>query len=57
MYVCIEHDEKDPKFRLGDNVVISEYKNKFAKGITPIVLKNFLSLKKLKFFYLRYMLF
>ena len=56
MYVCIEHDEKDPKFILGDNIGIPEYKNKFAKGNTPIVQKNFLSLKKLKLFYLRHML-
>ena len=26
---------KDPKFKVGDNVRISKYKNIFAKGYTP----------------------
>ena len=30
-----ESNEKDPKFKLGDNVRISMYKNIFAKGYTP----------------------
>ena len=34
-----EYDEncnkKDPKFKVGDNVRISKYKNIFAKGYTP----------------------
>ena len=30
-----ETNEKDPKFKVGDNVQISKYKNIFAKGYTP----------------------
>ena len=26
---------KDPKFKVGDHIIISEYKNIFAKGYTP----------------------
>ena len=38
-YSFVEHSEetseKDPKFKVGDNVRISKYKNIFAKGYTP----------------------
>ena len=30
-----EFNKKDPKFKRGDNVRISKYKNIFAKGYTP----------------------
>ena len=30
-----ESNRKDSKFRVGDNVTISKYKNIFAKGYTP----------------------
>ena len=30
-----ETNEKDPKFKVGDNARISKYKNTFAKGYTP----------------------
>ena len=30
-----EVNDKDPKFKVGDHVRISEYKNIFAKGYTP----------------------
>ena len=30
-----ESNEKDPKFKVGDRVRISEYKNVFAKGYVP----------------------
>ena len=30
-----EINSKDPKFKVGDNVRISKYKNVFAKGCTP----------------------
>ena len=30
-----EDFNKDPKFKVGDNVRISKYKNIFAKGYTP----------------------
>ena len=29
-----EVNDKDPKFKVGDNVRISKYKNSFAKGYT-----------------------
>ena len=31
----IEVNDKDPKFKVGDHVRISKYKNIFAKGYTP----------------------
>ena len=40
-----EVSDKDPKFKVGDYVIISKYKNIF---ITPIGLKKFLLLVKLK---------
>ena len=30
-----EINDKDPKFKIGDIVLISKYKNIFAKGYTP----------------------
>ena len=30
-----DFNKKDPKFKVGDNVRISKYKNIFAKGYTP----------------------
>ena len=30
-----ETNKKSPKFKVGDNVRISKYKNIFAKGYTP----------------------
>ena len=30
-----EFNKKDPKFKIGDHVRISKYKNIFAKGYTP----------------------
>ena len=30
-----ETNKKDPKFKVGNNVRISKYKNIFAKGYTP----------------------
>ena len=30
-----ERNKKSPKFKVGDNVTISKYKNIFAKGYTP----------------------
>ena len=30
-----EHNEKDSRFKVGDRVRISRYKNTFAKGYTP----------------------
>ena len=34
-YNEILSNKKDPKFKVGDNVRISKYKNIFAKGYTP----------------------
>ena len=31
----VDFNEKDPKFKLGDRVRISKYKNIFGKGYTP----------------------
>ena len=30
-----EINDKNPKFKIGDNIRISKYKNVFAKGYTP----------------------
>ena len=35
-------NDKDPKFKVGDHVRISKYKNIFAKGYTQIGLKKYL---------------
>ena len=49
-------NNKDPKFKVGDRVRISKYKNIFAKGYTPICLKRYLLLKELKILFLGHML-
>ena len=41
-----ESNEKDPKFKVGDHDSISKYKNIFAKGYDPNVVKKFLLRKK-----------
>ena len=51
-----EVNDKDPKFKVGDHVRISKYKNIFAKGYTPNCLKRFLQLKKLKMHFHGHML-
>ena len=43
-----EINNKDPKFKVGDHVIISKYKNIFSKGYTQIGLTRYLLLKKLK---------
>ena len=43
-----EINNKDPKFKVGDHVRVSKYKNIFAKGICLIGPKKYLLLKKLK---------
>ena len=43
-----ETNNKDPKFKVGDRVRISKYKNIFAKGYTPNWSEEVLLLKKLK---------
>ena len=43
-----EMNDKNPKFKIGDTVRISKYKNDFYKFTLQIGLKRFLWLKKLK---------
>ena len=43
-----EINNKDPKFKVGDHVRISKYKNIFAKGYMPNGVKKYLLLKRLK---------
>ena len=43
-----EVNDKDPKFKVGDHLIISKYKNIFAKGYTPNRSEKFLLLAKLK---------
>ena len=31
----VEYNDKDPKFKVGDRMKISKYKNVFGKGYTP----------------------
>ena len=49
-------NDKDPKFKVGDHVRISKYKNIFAKGYTPNRTKEVLRLKKLKILFHGHML-
>ena len=41
-------NKKDPKFKFGDNVRISKYKNIFAKGYTPNWSEEFFVVSKIK---------
>ena len=43
-----EVNDKDPKFKVGDNVRISKYKNIFAKGHTPNWSEEVFVIKKVK---------
>ena len=43
-----ESNEKDPKFKAGDHVRISKYKNIFAKGYTPNWSEEIFDVKKKK---------
>ena len=43
-----ESNKKGPKFKVGDHVRISKYKNIFAKGLFQIGQKKFLLLMRLK---------
>ena len=40
--------KKNPKFKVGDNVRISKYKNLFAKGYTPNWLEEVFIINKIK---------
>ena len=43
-----ETNDKDPKFKFGDHVRISKYKNIFAKGYTPNWSEDVFVIKKVK---------
>ena len=43
-----EINDKDPKFKVGDHVRISKYKNIFAKGYTPNWFGEVFVIKKIK---------
>ena len=43
-----EVNDKDPKFKVGDNVRISKYKNIFAKGYTPNCSEEVFVIRKVK---------
>ena len=43
-----EVNDKDPKFKVGDHVRISKYKNIFAKGYTPNQSEDVFVMKKVK---------
>ena len=44
-----EVNNKDPKFKIGDHVRISKYKNIFAKGYTPSWSEEVFVIKKIQF--------
>ena len=46
-----EVNNKNPKFKVGDHVRISKYKNIFAKGYMPNWSEKYSLLKKLKILY------
>ena len=43
-----EVNDKDPKFKVGDHVRISKYKNIFAKGYTPDLSEEVFVVNKIK---------
>ena len=43
-----EVSDRDPKFKVGDHVRISKYKNIFAKGYTPNSSEEILVIKRIK---------
>ena len=43
-----EVNDKDPKFKVGDHVRISKYKNIFAKGYTPNWSEEVFDISKIK---------
>ena len=44
-----ESNDKDPKFKIGDHVRISKYKNIFAKGCNPNWSEELFVIKKVKY--------
>ena len=45
---CKEVNDKNPKFKVGDHVRISKYKNIFTKGYTPNWSEELSAIKKIK---------
>ena len=43
-----ENNKEDPKFKVGDNVRISKYKNMFAEDYTPNQFEEIFVIKKVK---------
>ena len=43
-----EVNNKDPKFKVGDHVIISKYKNIFAKGCIPNLSEEVFAIKEIK---------
>ena len=43
-----ENNKEDPKFKIGDHVIISTYKNSFAKGYLPNWSEEVFVIKKVK---------
>ena len=43
-----ESNEKDPKFKVGDHIRISKFRNVFAKGYTPNLSEEVFVVKKIK---------
>ena len=43
-----EVNDKDPKFKIGDHVRISKYKNSFAKGYMPNWSEEVFAISKIK---------
>ena len=44
----LHSNKKDPKFKVGDHVRISKYKNIFAKGYTPNLSEEVFVINKIK---------
>ena len=44
----VENNDKDPKLKVGDCVLISKYKTIFAKGYNPILLEELFVINKVK---------
>ena len=48
IYSSKKINDKNPKFKIGDNAGISKYKNIFAKGYTPNWSEENFVIKKIK---------
>ena len=44
----VENNEKDPKFKVGDNLKISKYKKVFARAYTPNCSEEVFIIKKVR---------